>query len=97
MRLRIQAIRSLRWNHTCRGVWVWLKGRQQCRRCQGEGRVPLGARDGIVGLTSSAASFTARACPSCEGEGKVRGYQRILSEPERVISEQTAAAEGVFG
>jgi hypothetical protein len=26
----------------------------------------------------------------------VRGYRRILSEPERVVAEQTAVAEGVF-
>lgn len=27
---------------------------------------------------------------------EVRGWQRVLTEPEKVIAEQTAAAEGVF-
>lgn len=34
-------------------------------------------------------------CPCC-GEQSRRGYQRILSEPERVLAEQTALAGGVF-
>ncbi len=27
MRLRVEALRSLRWNYHRRGVWFWLKGR----------------------------------------------------------------------
>lgn len=96
MRLRLQTIRALRLNYKWRGVYVWLKGRQKCRRCRGEGRVPLGVRNGLSGLTASAASFTAVTCSTCDGETKVRGYQRILKEPKQVAQEQQAIAEGVF-
>lgn len=40
----------------------------------------------------SATSWPRRSCVK-----SVRGYQRILSEPEKVISEQRALAEGVMG
>lgn len=96
MKLRIEAMKALRLNYKRRGVWVWLKGRQRCRPCRGEGRVPLGVRGGLVGLTSSTASFTARPCPSCNGSTKQRGYQRILHEPKRVIQEQHAIAGGAM-
>lgn len=96
MRLRFKALRSLRWNYTRKGVWFWLKGRQRCRYCHGKGRVPLGVTAGMIGLTTSPASFTARSCPRCDGATNVRGYRRILSEPERVLAEQTQLAEGVF-
>lgn len=87
MRLRLKAIRSLRWNYRWRGVWVWLKGRavRRCTLCAGDGEIRLG--EALVD------------CFWCDGAGKIfgrRGYQRILSEPQRVIDEQTAAAEGVF-
>jgi hypothetical protein len=85
---RLAAIRALRLNYKWRGVYVWLKGRQKCRRCSGSGRVSL------FGVTSGL--MTAVVCPSCNG-GQVRGYQRILSEPGKVIREQTAIAEGVMG
>lgn len=96
MILRLEALRSLRWNYTRKGVWFWLKGRQRCRNCFGEGRVPGGLAGGIIGLSTSAASFTARTCPRCDGATKVRGYQRVLHEPQRVLAEQTQLAEGVF-
>lgn len=85
MKLRIKALLSLRWNYKRRGVWVWLKGRQvrRCDACGGGGVVK---------------ARWARSCRNCMGLGgfHVRGYQRILSEPQRVIDEQTAVAEGVF-
>jgi ribosomal protein L37AE/L43A len=38
------------------------------------------------------------ACDRCNRSGKgKRGYQRILSEPARVLSEQEGIAEGVMG
>jgi DnaJ-class molecular chaperone len=60
-----------------------LKGRQRCWTCKGEG---------VVGSMRGART---RLCPDCNGKPK-RGYQRILSEPEQVIAEQEATAEGVF-
>lgn len=94
MKLRIKALRSLRWNYKRRGVWVWLKGRQKCRGCLGGGRVPLGVTPGLIGLTTSASSFTSQTCSTCEGDGKVRGYQRILFEPRQAFAEQERAAAG---
>lgn len=93
MILRLKALRSLRWNYTRRGVWIWLKGRN-CFGCGGKGKVLQvviqiprppdgGIPDGIA------------TCPTCNGSPK-RGYQRILSEPENVLAEQTQLAEGVF-
>jgi hypothetical protein len=35
-------------------------------------------------------------CPLCYGSEYVRGWERILLEPEAVMAEQTAMAEGVF-
>lgn len=35
-------------------------------------------------------------CYRCHGAACRRGYQRIFSEPERVIQEQHAIAEGAF-
>lgn len=94
MKLRIKALRSLRWNYKWRGVWVWLKGRT-CFTCGGKGKVLQvviqvprrtggGNLDGLV------------TCSRCHGKPK-RGYQRILSEPETVLNEQRAIAEGVMG
>jgi DnaJ-class molecular chaperone len=79
---RFKALRSLRWNYTRKGVWVWLKGRQ-CWTCGGEGTI-----DGKRGRPVF--------CPACKGSPK-RGWQRILSEPKQVLAEQTAVAEGVMG
>jgi hypothetical protein len=85
MKLRLQALRALRLNYKRRGVLVWLIGRRRCRRCKGCGRV------------WSAALWAEITCPVCDGSKEPRGYQRILSEPERVTQEQDAIAEGVMG
>lgn len=86
---RLKALRSLRWNYKRRGVWTWLKGRQ-CFTCGGKGNV-------LRTLPRSAfRNHLISTCPACNGSPK-RGYQRILSEPETVISEQTAIAEGGHG
>lgn len=92
MSSRLQAVLSLRWNYSLKGCWVWLKGRQvlSCGNCGGSGFVAK--RTYMEGRRS--------LCPSCcdgifKRWGK-RGYQRILSEPERVVAEQEAVAEGVF-
>jgi len=94
MKLRIQAIRALRWNSSWKGVWVWLKGRQtrRCVGCKGTGTCGM-QEAGLAGKAQP------QPCLWCDGTGKIlgkRGYQRILSEPQRVISEQEAIAEGVM-
>ena len=81
---RLKALRSLRWNYKRRGVWVWLKGRQRCRRCKGQGEV------------FDRAGWLRISCPVCRRACRVRGYRRILTEPNRVITEQSALAEGAF-
>jgi hypothetical protein len=86
MKPRLQALRALRWNYTRKGVWVWLKGRSDCQRCNGSGLRPT-ARMATI-------SYGYVSCP-CEGKRK-RGYQRVLSEPERVIAEQDALASGAL-
>lgn len=83
MKLRLQALRSLRWNYRWRGVWVWLKGRH-CFSCGGKGRVAGRFVDEPPTTT----------CSRCHGNPK-RGYQRILTEPEQVIAEQERAGAGV--
>lgn len=93
VKLRLQALRSLRWNYKLRGVCVWLGGRN-CFNCGGKGKVisftvrcpapPLG--EGI--------SQEFGDCPRCHGKPK-RGYQRILSEPRQVLAEQERAGAGV--
>jgi hypothetical protein len=94
--LRIKALQSLRWNYKRRGVWIWLKGRavRCCIPCLGDGKLcknpPLHVPTG--GCETS-------VCPTCHGTGEKfgkRGYQRILSEPQNVLNEQTAAVKGVF-
>jgi hypothetical protein len=95
MKLRLKALRSLRWNYKRRGVWAWLKGRQarRCVACKGTGT--CGVQE--AGLAGRAEPLS---CFWCDSTGKIlgkRGYQRILSEPEKVIQEQTALAEGVMG
>ena len=92
MIVRLQALRSLRWSYKRRGVWVWLKGRQQCQRCAGRGRVPLGVTPGLVGLTASPASFTARACPTYGGEKKVR-VSRLREKAEAEVAEDRRKAD----
>lgn len=94
MKLRIKACRSLRWNYTRRGVWVWLKGRQvrRCTICKGKGGVGLQE----AGLAGTREPFPCAWCDNGKVYGK-RGYQRILFEPQRVLDEQTAIAEGVMG
>ena len=87
MTRRRQAIRALRLNYKWRGVWIWLKGRQRCRHCNATGYV--------LGPSGDFPLATIR-CPICLSEAKVRGYLRILHEPERVAQEQQAIAEGVF-
>ena len=90
LKLRIKALRSLRLNYKRRGVWVWLKGWQlrRCIPCQGDGKLcknpPLHIHEKPE-LTD---------CPNCGGSGRERwqrGYQRILSEPQRIIDEQRGA------
>jgi hypothetical protein len=56
---RIDAIRALRLNYRWRGVWIWLRGRNQ----------RYGGR---------------------------RGWRVLLTDPERVIRDQDAIAEGYF-
>lgn len=92
VKLRLKALRSLRWNYKRRGVWIWLKGRavRRCVLCAGTGEFAL-AR--LLGPAEP------KRCFWCDGSGKEfgkRGYQRILSEPEKVIADQTRLAEGVF-
>lgn len=96
MRLRLQALRSLRLNYKWRGVYVWLKGHKlsRCVTCQGDGKLcknpPL----------HTPPRPELKDCPNCQGSGRERGkrgYQRILSEPEKVTQEQHAIAEGVMG
>lgn len=87
MILRFKALRSLRWNYKRRGVWVWLKGRQRCRECNATGYTLGPSRD---------LPLSTIACPICRSECKVTGWKRIAREPEKVIAEQTAMAEGVF-
>lgn len=89
MTLRLKALRSLRWNYRWSGVWFWLKGRQRCRECNDTGYVLGPSADGTHPLVTL-------RCPRCRETRRVRGYQRVLHEPERVIAEQTAMAEGVF-
>lgn len=93
LRVRLRELRSLRWNYKRRGVWAWLK-RHRCFTCGGKGKVvqvviqvPRPSDGGIPDRLAT--------CSHCQGHPK-RGYQRILSEPEKVIAEQTALAEGVF-
>jgi hypothetical protein len=82
---RLKALRSLRWNYTRKGAWTWLRGRH-CFKCVGTRRISV-IRPGGLPATYP--------CSRCEGDAK-RGYQRILSEPETVLSEQAAIAEGVM-
>lgn len=67
MKLRLQALRSLCVNYKWRGVYVWLKGRQRCRRCKGNGWVWSRER------------FADIDCPVCRKRKAVRGYRRILA------------------
>jgi DnaJ-class molecular chaperone len=93
---QIQAIKALRWNYKRRGVWNWLKGRN-CFSCGGKGKViayELSFPRGFMGSGGHGSEKLA-TCSRCGGKPR-RGYQRILSEPKQVISEQTALAEGVF-
>jgi hypothetical protein len=39
LRLRLQAVRSLRMNYTRRGTWLWLKGRKRSTGERGWRRV----------------------------------------------------------
>lgn len=93
---RLQALRALRWNYTRKGVWVWLKGRSlsRCDVCGGDGQIAM-----TFGGPSTIPPEVV-GCSACGESGRAycgpRGYQRILSEPERVVAEQTALAEGVF-
>jgi hypothetical protein len=95
MKLRLQALRALRWNYKWSGVWVWLKGRglTTCELCEGAGHVCKN-----FGLLSPGRPEIID-CPKCiDGKQRgPRGCQRILSEPQRVVDEQTALAEGVMG
>jgi hypothetical protein len=87
MTTRLQALLSLRWNYSLKGGWVWLKGRGRCRACPGLGEIER---------PTSFGNYFSR-CETCGGTGRSkRGYQRILSEPDRVLAEQEAMAEGVF-
>ncbi len=94
---QLQAIRALRLNYRRRGVWVWLKGRN-CFSCGGKGKVVTCSLSIPGVLSTGSGSFTQSfgPCSRCDGS-PLRGYQRILTEPERVISEQHAIAEGVMG
>lgn len=87
---QLQAIRALRWNYRWIGVLQWLKGRQRCRNCKATGYV-LGSSKRFPENP-----LVTIACPICHSETKARGYRRILREPETVIAEQEAVAEGVF-
>lgn len=87
---QLQALRALRWNYRWVGVWAWLKGRQRCRNCKATGYVLGPSR------RHPENPLVTIACPVCRSETKARGYQRILSEPETVITEQTGLADGVF-
>lgn len=91
MILHIRALRSLRWNYTWRGVYVWLRGMRLCGHCTGAGYVLGPSRRHPLN------PLVTIGCPVCRSEMFVRGYQRILSEPERVLAEQEAIAEGVMG
>lgn len=96
MILRLKALHSLRWNYKRRGVWIWLKGRavRRCIPCQGDGKLCKHPP-----LHIPPAGHELKTCPACLGGGKQygkRGYQRILSEPQQVLDEQAAIAEGVF-
>jgi ribosomal protein L37AE/L43A len=84
--IRLKALRSLRWNYTRKGVWVWLKGRKRCSACRGTGMLRYRDLPKVI----ASAIWT---CDRCDGSGKgKRGYQRILTEPEQVIAEQERAA-----
>lgn len=66
-----------------------MKGRKRCRPCAASGRDVVGERPGGTRIWGD--------CPACKGHRFHRGYQRILSEPEKVIAEQEAIAGGVMG
>lgn len=89
MKLRIKALRSLRWNYKWSGAWNWLKGRH-CWKCWGAGEVVEHAPP-----TDPLRIDSPTTCPTCNGEPK-RGYQRILSEPEQVLAEQDQLASGAY-
>lgn len=96
MKPRLQALRAFRWNYKWRGVWVWLKGRN-CFICGGNGAVVRWDIKLAGSLRIASGRFVQRltACSRCGGKPK-RGYHRILTEPQKVIVEQAAMAEGVF-
>ena len=94
MKLRLQALRALRWNYTWMGVWTWLRGAPviRCQTCGGSGCMMRIGYAWPSCLTE---------CSRCMGEGAnpglKLGWERIRDEPERVVAEQTALAEGVMG
>jgi len=93
VKLRIKALLSLRLNYKWRGVWNWLKGApaQRCEICKGRGSK----------RTGWPYPYDLTECNRCMGEGSnpglKLGWERIWDEPQRVIDEQTAIAEGVMG
>jgi len=90
MKLGLQALRSLRLNYKWRGVYVWLTGAPSipCSPCKGTG-------------TDYGSNGRPIFCRRCMGEGSnpglKLGWERIRDEPEKVIQEQEAIAEGVMG